>query len=1729
MKQDLALIGEMAVQVVRNALDEGRGEPGLVRFVMTGLSREEIAAIVVAVQDDASLSDRLEIAVPRYGFEDYPEIKADNLTDRSATELRHAESDREGREGRLIALLDDSQGQSLAQVDRLDASVLMNKDNADDWVNAVLSGVEVPHDHYRNMAAALSALVQLDRVSMRQVANYLATAAELMDAGENLTLALGRALPTLRLPRSDHLFDDIKPDFRHRPGEWSKRFQKHWRRECFVARRDFNQIPLSTTKLRDRLRDEADSLSETAKAALAAYIEASPENREAGFAPFLLDWVEVGSFFEQVPRETGKSIGEETKAYYDLYPDQITGDERGYIAELCKRRGASLERNDGDVDFFNRHALELRNDARLYALWDKFIYGREVVCTDLYEGLLRCLQRLRPKDQVSKGVLVVEGQQYRPGDFLPLNHDACAFFATRYCGLRESFSGLIRFEKALAFEYFDFAAEIAKRARRQATATGKRARQLEFKVAIESDEGDKTGWIKLVWQADLNAVGIGLRGDIENILQNRTKSPFVEIKAGLRRARTRGGPGGVSLDDLSTLEPASQRNRGSFVPAPSQCKSLAKEFRAAVARMQSQELLEPSEGQKIIAAFDGFERDYRIAIQDLYTVGAGSDALLQQAHTFSVAVETIISTTRRPIVLEELLKPILQIGVAQIEGPDVLRPLVVVCPWHPLRLEAQHGRVARVKATFTTMLTKERVTFTDNSGKLFFEDLIEGMRDPGRPELLVTWPRQQAVLVSQVGDRNDYSLHEPPLSLGSKDTSTSDSARSVARQIATLAHSYLKLQPHEKDNLSIVLFNCDAAALPQAVVDNIRSDAEKDGDEAMCQIVLRHTDERQLRALYQQIVMRELETDTLHANEATRDFMSRLRISILVNEQTATHPRDGAPFDIVFCHDVISRNAGQSWLDVARVTRPAQEIQAGRWSRRKPIGKGERDAVVYLTCPAQTEAGWRHLDAVSALFNAEDSFNARLRGDARVPVRNTHVNSPTTHRILEETHKLGNWVVNFDDLLDRRQLLNNDIRIIRYKHSADGERSLIISSKAPDNFLRATLKRRLRLLDLAYSDSDLDNVATKLIDDANEVSGDIVLRAARRGVNASELLGVVLSKYLVRHELGEGRPLVWIFLDDYASWLGQDEQRMADLLCLAPSVDADGTPSLDIIVTEAKYVGSVNVNYKAEESKKQLGDTLKRLELVFGVGDAPADKALWLARLSEMLLDGLRDQPTDDRDWRATLRDGDCRITVRGYSHVFTGAVENGITVTDAASGVAGTGGVQEKFGIGSVAAIVRAYSEGRDPSALRQIELKQFQSAAQAEKPAAAPTSPVVMNEPEPEPVHEQPDTALVATGSRFRALLNSWNENNGDQDSDQAWLGEMSASCRAALLRYGMSAKLEESVLTPNSALLKFRGADDLTVAKVEAKATELETTHGIQLFDVRAEPGRVVLSIKRPQRRMLTLPEVWAKWDVGRSHPNSQILIAVKEDDGMPLFLEPTPAPHSLVAGSTGSGKSVLVQNIILGIGATNRPSEARIVLIDPKSGVDYFAFDRLPHLDGPIIDQQDAALEKLDALVSEMERRYAMFKEARVSNVSAYNAKASEPIPLIWLVHDEFADWMQIDTYRAGVESAVSRLGVKARAAGIYLIFAAQRPDNSVFPMQLRSNLGNRLILRVDSAGTSDLSLGVKGGGAERLLGKGHMAAILGGGTQPVFAQVPYISEDRLEALVDAIIEDLSEPN
>ena len=198
-----------------------------------------------------------------------------------------------------------------------------------------------------------------------------------------------------------------------------------------------------------------------------------------------------------------------------------------------------------------------------------------------------------------------------------------------------------------------------------------------------------------------------------------------------------------------------------------------------------------------------------------------------------------------------------------------------------------------------------------------------------------------------------------------------------------------------------------------------------------------------------------------------------------------------------------------------------------------------------------------------------------------------------------------------------------------------------------------------------------------------------------------------------------------------------------------------------------------------------------------------------------------------------------------------------------------------------------------------------------------------------------------------------------------------------------------------------------------------------------------------------------------------------------------------------------------------------AQASIVLIDPKQGVDYFQFSELPHLSGGLIVEDRKAIERLESLVKEMDDRYKRFRSAKVNNITTYNQKVDDAdrIPSIWLIHDEFAEWMMVEDYKKAVSATVQRLGVKARAAGIHLIFAAQRPDATVMPMQLRSNLGNRLILRVDSEGTSEVALGEKG--AEKLLGKGHLLAKLEGETSLTYAQVPLASEEFTSDIISTI--------
>ncbi len=335
----------------------------------------------------------------------------------------------------------------------------------------------------------------------------------------------------------------------------------------------------------------------------------------------------------------------------------------------------------------------------------------------------------------------------------------------------------------------------------------------------------------------------------------------------------------------------------------------------------------------------------------------------------------------------------------------------------------------------------------------------------------------------------------------------------------------------------------------------------------------------------------------------------------------------------------------------------------------------------------------------------------------------------------------------------------------------------------------------------------------------------------------------------------------------------------------------------------------------------------------------------------------------------------------------------------------------------------------------------------------------------------------------------------------------------------------------MTPNGCLVRLAGSDRLRVEDIENKRMQLLTTHAINLVTVQPKPGEIVVTVAGAKRQAVSLWELWSRRELNRNVAgiNTSFLLGLQEINGALLYLNlgsefgglSSHEPHSLVAGATGSGKSVLIQALLLDIAATNPKELAQIILIDPKMGVDYAPLADLPHMRDEIVTTKEKAAEVLEALVQEMEDRYRAFAKARTRDLPTYNSKVTveERLPMVFLIHDEFADWMLDDAYKVAVGAAVQRLGVKARAAGIHLIFAAQRPDKDVMPMQLRENLGNRLILKVSSEATSKIALDRPG--AELLLGRGHLAAKLNGEQGLVFAQAPFLSDDDISLAVNAI--------
>lgn len=342
-----------------------------------------------------------------------------------------------------------------------------------------------------------------------------------------------------------------------------------------------------------------------------------------------------------------------------------------------------------------------------------------------------------------------------------------------------------------------------------------------------------------------------------------------------------------------------------------------------------------------------------------------------------------------------------------------------------------------------------------------------------------------------------------------------------------------------------------------------------------------------------------------------------------------------------------------------------------------------------------------------------------------------------------------------------------------------------------------------------------------------------------------------------------------------------------------------------------------------------------------------------------------------------------------------------------------------------------------------------------------------------------------------------------------------------------FNIDVKVERAEIGPSVTKYEVKPAVGVRVNRISNLADDLALA--LAAKDVRIEapiPGKSLVGIEVPNSEIATV-SFRELWEQSKTDPNKLLEVPLgKAVDGSARSFDLGRMPHLLVAGSTGSGKSVAVNGIISSILMKARPDQVKFLMVDPKM-VELSVYNDIPHLLIPVVTNPRKAAKALQKVVDEMENRYELFSKFGVRNIAGYNAKVEDwnaqsqekqiPLPLIVVIVDELADLMMVASKE--VEDAIIRLGQKARAAGIHMILATQRPSVDVISGLIKANVPSRVAFAV-SSGTDSRTI-LDENGAEKLLGRGDMLFKPIDENHPVRLQGSFISDDDVERIVTFI--------
>ena len=1410
-----------------------------------------------------------------------------------------------------------------------------------------------------------------------------------------------------------------------------------------------------------------------------------------------LDWNEdyIYRLFEKSRSRTAKPLGEETVLLLEERDSDISDLDKENLREYDKLKAKDRESLKSILEpIYKKYKTVIEDNRSLRNKWDKFLYPSQTKSHDLILGLLETIKKLKSDSNDIVSIQVSLKQVQATAIMRNYSRNAMNYLNKRY-------SVLNRISSKIEFD-FRFIEDIEDKLKDKKTtdvirkykkgSLSKSSNELHFLVKAINDSNEVVAERKLIWAYKASSVLSGYREDIESITKQLEKKCLYANMVYRASNSEKGEKKPLSLYDYTSL--ASRGKNAGYRLFPVKCdeKISSKSILKSAKELFSKELF-----FEFDTLFNNYLDDYfwllqQLDIKENLVKGEFDFSRVEQlSNVYNKLSLFLFEHSSSDYIKSQIIEPFLSLVTVKVGNENA----VIIPSYHPLRLISYFVKLKHSFDFIDNYIVNNNIEMIKED--LYFSDIEQSFSTPYYPEVFRIFENEEdeesLLHISEICE--DYTVLEPIKVYLESRQSTDPTSQTII--LTKVIENYLSLNQHKQSSLKILLHAVDNYEFPVKFMKRLMS-LNLTSEDSSFEIYLNDIEPSHIREMYRAFLISQNSKEAEEALEYNEvSFLSNIRLNAF-DQSFKQLDSVNDKFNIAFLNDFVSSKSKIEFREqLLKEKYTLFEYHPIMWSKRKYMSENESSVGKYLTSPANSEL-------TSSFYNLLYLTMSTHRDDYKdkIPTLSVDRKHTTLHNNLDAIHKRTDWVVNLDSLLDKKILEEFGANVIKYRKARHINRNLVVSSKANTILLESHLRKKFRNFNI--HENIIDASVNNIIKSANELSGDILLKAIGKGYFANEMLGLVLTKTLLNGCSSYDNILIYI--DDYADWflssidseeklLLTQENVLADILLITPIFVENKLTTIYIDIVEAKFCSEINHAKLAKKSLQQTKESFLKIKKVFEENNY-IDKSYWLAKISDLIVEthdksfvnGLTSE-----DIRNKMRlDSSINYIVRGISCVFVHDYEDTVEQEVNIDGVS-----QYIIGSKSIVKMIESVSDF-DVSLLNELSLPVYKGMQTKDI--------VVKKEQIVKKIEEKKSEKKI-------------DNNQENVEKEKMEVSEVSKGVQAVVMHHKHRAKIKQHLFTPNTLRVSLEPELGWKPKMFYDMSNDFLTVKGLELLRVEPVKGAYDLIFKREDRKIIHYQDCLKNRELSDGFGNTKILIGRNEENNEVVYYNlDSEDPHALIGGMTKSGKSVLLNIFIVDLIRTNSVDELQLILVDPKQ-VEFTRYKYISYLDEDgIITKKELAIEKLHMVVEEMEKRYTLFAERGVNEINKYNKKVDEKLPRIILVFDEFADWMLDDAFKKDASSAVQSLSGKARAAGIHLIVSTQRPDNTVVVPILRANLGAKFALRVDSEKNSNII--IDEGGAEKLLGYGHMITKFAG--QKQYVQSGFMSDAYIDEVLDGRI-------